>query len=243
MAETIDDLTGKQITDAAILQLINHWLMEYKPEDTVDPTSDGVPTGKAIANYIAKHSGLSFKTTQHISDKSQEGKGTIIDITDIVGTDVRQKNIWLSFNPSTQYHDYYTGYAYWSGMHCDFAGVRFAVNAIPNITDSAVLSDMQRGVPYPYAPTGFDPYFSLQYTYFHDDETTPSFTKLHRTAMMYKSNNRYYIYLSALRRSYINKTYQEHSAPVIDLNVNGVPTSTQAQKLTVNDISIMLANA
>ena len=43
----------KEITEGAILQLINHWLMEYKPELTLDPTSQGIPTSQAVAAYVA----------------------------------------------------------------------------------------------------------------------------------------------------------------------------------------------
>lgn len=55
MAEEIpkEELEAPQkINEAAIQELINLWLMDYKPADTVDSSSNLPVTGKAVANYV-----------------------------------------------------------------------------------------------------------------------------------------------------------------------------------------------
>ena len=53
MSDTDELNVAKQITEAAVLQLINHWKLDYAPAATVDPNTDQVPTSRAIANYFA----------------------------------------------------------------------------------------------------------------------------------------------------------------------------------------------
>ena len=42
----------QKITEGAILELINLWLMDYKPDDTVDPSSTRPVTAKAVSSMI-----------------------------------------------------------------------------------------------------------------------------------------------------------------------------------------------
>ena len=44
--------TPQKITEAAILEMINLWKMDYKPADTVDPATSQVPTSKAVYNFV-----------------------------------------------------------------------------------------------------------------------------------------------------------------------------------------------
>lgn len=55
MAEEIskEELEAPQkITEGAMLELINLWLMDYKPDDTVEPTSDRPVTAKAVSRML-----------------------------------------------------------------------------------------------------------------------------------------------------------------------------------------------
>ena len=106
------ELEPKQITEEAVLQLINHIKLEYQPDGTVDAASDGPVKGKAV--WQALHDAMVQKTivVTGDSDKTHEqlyNEGTKIDVTKYVyemkqvdettGTVVKRAAIDVQFVP------------------------------------------------------------------------------------------------------------------------------------------------
>ena len=63
----------KDITEGAILELINHWLMEYKPNSTIEPTSKGVPTCEAVYNFIKGGAAKNYQMNIEGMDNAEIG--------------------------------------------------------------------------------------------------------------------------------------------------------------------------
>lgn len=81
------ELEPKKITEEAILQLINHIKLEYQPDGTVDPASDGPVKGKAV--WQALRDAMLKKTVIYTDEvtKSHEAlfdQDTEIDVTNYV---------------------------------------------------------------------------------------------------------------------------------------------------------------
>ena len=97
---------AKQINEGAILELINLWVAQYKPEDTVDPSSDGVPTGKAVA--AALQSIMPKLTSITVQDNSRStayslNRGTTIDVSKYVKTSGSYTYLDVMFIPLDSY--------------------------------------------------------------------------------------------------------------------------------------------